>query len=260
MTDFMVNTDELRRVVSEEVHKAVIDLPSIADVDAKVDAKLSVALAHYPRREELEAVVDKRVNALLQPVVSEIQAGFTKMDRALAVLIEQTRHNEETVREVKATQQHHDVEMDTLKQIDSARGERLTALEDKVTGVIFDVFGAPDRQGTRSLFDHITDLGKELSAAIGTSAREFTQGIAILQTNIGILTTRIEAVEVTEHTNQRWIEARQKVERLVIQSLPKASKRLGEALTDHWVQKWAMRIGLAGGLSVLAALLERFSA
>jgi hypothetical protein len=259
MTDMTIDTTELRRIVSDEVRKAVQDLPSNSEVDTRIDAKLTTRLADYPRRSELETMVDTRVKSLLAPIVGEIKAGFSEVNTSLAVLIEQTRHNEEMVREIKTTQQHHDIEMDTLKQVDSARGERLTALEDKVTSIVFDVFGAPDRQGTRSLFDHITDLGKELSAAIGTSAREFTQGLTLLQTDVGTLTTRIEVVEVANQNNQRWIEARQKVERIVIQSLPKASKRLGEALADSVFQKWALRIGLGGGLAILVAILERFS-
>jgi hypothetical protein len=240
MTDLKVTTDELRKIVNEEI-------------DTRIEAKITTRLADYPRRAEMETLVDTRVKALIAPIVEEIKNGFTKLDKAMAVLIEQTRHNEETVREVKATQQHQDIEMDTLKQVNSRHGEQLVTLQAESDSIKMDVFGAPDRQGTKSLFDHITDLGRELSAAIGTSAREFTQGLQTLQTNVGTLTARIVAVEVQQTEDRRWIEARRKVERLVIQIVPRASKRLLEACTDKWVQ----RAGIGAGLSVLAFLLER---
>jgi chromosome segregation ATPase len=255
MTEVKLDTSELRRVVSEEVRKVIDDLATIEDVDNHIVTRL----APYPRREEVQKLVDERANAILAPMMSRIEQGFHNLEQSIAVLIEQNRHNEETVKDVKTTQQRLDAEHEKLKEQYANRGERVTAIEGDVKEFRIDVFGSPDRQGTRSLVDHFNDGVRTLAETMGNQYRLLTQQIQTSTNGTAALMARIELVETKQAEHHAWIETRRKVERIVVQSIPRAGKRIGTALGDSWVQKWAIRLGIPGGLAVIAALLERLN-
>jgi hypothetical protein len=256
MTEITVDTAELRKIIGE----AVADMPSREEMDARIESLLTTRLAEYPRRKEMRTLVKNEVAAVFAPFMEEFRQSFSDLKTMVAVLVEQNKAHTQTMERLETTQARLDVEHNEQAKVIAQRGERLTALEGDVKEFRTDVFGSPDRPGTSSLLDQLRLFMNESFEKMETQHNAVMNKLQVNLDGTAALGVRVEAVEIKQAEHGAFIEARRKVERLVIQSIPRAGKRIGEALGDSWVQKWAIRLGIPGGLAVIAALLERLNA
>jgi chromosome segregation ATPase len=239
MTELTVDTAELRKIISE----AVADLPSRDEVDARIDALLTTRLAEYPRRKEMKTLVKNEVAAAFTPFMEEFRQGFQDLKTMVAVLVEQNKAHTQTMERLETTQARLDVEHNEHVKVIAQRGERLTALESDVKEFRTDVFGSPDRPGTSSLLDQLRLFINETSqraedqhTAVMNKLQVNLDGTAALAADLSMVKTRLD-----EH--HAFIEARRKLERLVVQSVPKAGRVIADNITDR--VKWSAAIGTA---------------
>jgi prophage DNA circulation protein len=254
MTDasnITINKDELRSLIDEAVKMGMSDIPTTDEVERMIENRLSSAVVHWGS--EVDVKIEKAIDRTFTPMVDEMR----KLTSQIAVLVEQIKHVNAAVRDVK------DDQKDTKQKVESLDDEIQTVKESQLTTVNQvesqerAIFGDKTRPGTKSLFDHISDLGNALASEMGKGFKEIQVARELDRQEMSRIRTDTETIRADVEANKEWREKRQKVERFVIQSIPNAGKRIVAAAKDDFVVKWATRIGLGGGLAILAALLER---
>lgn len=249
-----LTTDELTRLIRQEMDKAIANMITRDQLEDE--------LKSYMRNvnEVIDAKIDTAIDRTFTPYLEEIRkipSELGSIKETLARLLEQTKNTSETVKDVKEEQD------EINKKIDETQG-RMTRLEThgieqaaKLESQEHAIFGDKSRPGTKSLFDHMTDIKDTISLQLGDLMNQIAVEREQAHQEMAQLQQTSEEIKADVEANKQFRERRQRIEAVVLQALPKAGKRLWEAATNDWVIKWATRIGLGGALAVLAALLER---
>ena len=259
-----LSKDELRRLISDEMSKAMADVITADELER--------ALNDRPTLRDVNTLIQSQVDAAITPAVQEMQTTlqaltatisdrFAKLETLIATIAEQSRNQGEWMRTMKHEQERQDEEQDDIKRSLAKLESRGVEQSAKLDSQERAIFGDKTRPGTRSLFDHMSDGINQLSLQVTTRFDEVITQFQIEREQshqeMAQLQQTTDAICQEVQTNTQWREARQKVERFVVQSIPNAGKRIVAAAKDDFVVKWATRIGLGGALAILAAVLER---
>lgn len=261
LTIATTTTDDLRRLIREELGGVLRDIPNTDEVNHMI----AQALDKYPTLQHVNNVVDAKIEAQIektfQPLLDEVRKGLNAVsqqmaaiDKRLAVISAQTKNTAETVRDMKADQDRLDREHDEdRREISDLRNdvtEQKSALGEHKRAV----FGEPGQEGVRSFIDQMRDGFKELAMQVGSQHRETRMAIEENTAKIGQIETEVQAVKAEVQANTNWRTRWEGVERVVGQAVKATPKRLKEAVTDEFVIKWAVRILVSSGIG--AALIE----
>lgn len=245
-----MTTDELKKLIRDELDQALTDRPTMDNVKALVKSEVDTKLS--PILHALDGIKEGLQN---------FDVRWNNTDRQLDLLVQKVDSMTEAVRDVKDEQKRIDDEQDDIKrevgELKSVQTSKLTILESKLDSQERAIFGDATRPGTRSLFDHISELGVKMTSEMDKGFKEMRIARELDRQEISRIQETAETIRADVEANKQFRERRQRIEKAVIQMVPKAGKRLWEGMTNDWVIKWATRIGLGGALGILAALLER---
>lgn len=256
-----ITTDEMRRLIREELGGALDDIPNTDEVNRMI----AQAMDKHPTFQHVNAVIDAKIEAEIektfQPVLDEVRKGLAAVseqmaviDKRLAVIGAQTSSAAETVRDVKSDQDRIDTKQDGIIGELGDLNQRVTQQEAALGEHKRAVFGEPGQDGARSFSDQMRDGFKELAMQVGNQHRETREAIEANTRRIEAVEVDVGAVRVEVRENTTWRKKRAAVERAVVQAVRAAPKRIKQAVTDEFVIKWAVRILLSSGVG--AAIIK----
>lgn len=239
-----LTTDELKKLIRDEIADVITDRPTRQDVKALVKSEMDSVLT--PMLQALDGIRDGLHN---------FDTRWNNTDRQLALLVQKVDTMNQAVRDVKDEQKRIDDEQDEIKrEMTVAKSERVQTIAD-MRGIVQDIWGTPERQGTGSVIETIHTLFKSLAEQMGTQRREDKTFQQTLMDKITQTETDVNQLKITAEENTRFRQRRQHIEQVVIQSIPNTVKRLAGKLTKEMVVTAATRAGLAGASLFLLWLL-----
>lgn len=241
-----MTTDELKKLIRDEIAEVITDRPTKQDVKAMVKSEVDTALS--PILHALDGIKDGLQN---------FDTRWNNTDRQLDLLVQKVDNMTEAVRDVKDEQKRIDDEQDELKRGLARMESKMIEQSGKLDSQERAIFGDVTRPGTKSLFDHISELGETLASEMGRGFKDIQLAREIDRQEISRIQETAETIRADVEANKQFRERRQQIEKAIIQSIPKAGNRLWEGMTSEIVIK-AVKWGLIPiGLSIIAALLER---
>lgn len=258
-----LTTDELRRLIREEVQLAIEGLATLDDVDARIAHALNNRPTLRDVNTLIQAEIDATIDRTFAPMLETVQKGFKTFDarfasleKHMAQLIERSENQSAAMSDIKRDHDRIDTEQDRVQQeVADLRADKVKQAGE-ITSLEHAIFGDPARQGTGSLYDHISNLGKTLAEQMGQQGKVTQDALKGLTAQITQAETQVATMKEMVKANTRFRQRRQRIESAIVQGVPKVVKRIGEAATHDWVVKWAVRIGIGGGSLVIAGLLE----
>jgi len=239
-----LSTDELKKLIRDEIADVITDRPTKQDVKALVKTE-----------------VDAVINPAIQELQAQFQAGmtglndrFAKIETLIATIAEQSRNQGDLIRDMRDEQKRIDVEQDKIKQEQLEVHSMLVQVNADMHGVIQDIWGTPERQGTGSVIETMTTGFRSITEQLGKQRDEdktFQQALMDKSTQTD---AKISAIEVIVEENRQFRLKRQRIEKAIVQLVPNAVKKtLGDVAWD-WVKSKAIPATL--GATLFSLLLE----
>lgn len=235
-----LTTDELKKLIRDEIGEAINNRPTKDDVKELVKSEVDSALSPILRAlDKLESNFDKR---------------FNQSDQQLAILVEEVRHNNQTVRDVKDDLDNLDSKVEKTQDRMNRFESTITDHANKIDSQERAIFGDVTRPGTKSLFDHISELGESLAIEMGKGFRDIQTARALDRQEISRIQETTESIRADVEANKQFRLRRQKMERTIIGLIPNVVKKaLGDVAWD-WVRSKAILATL--GATLFSLLLE----
>lgn len=264
LTMAAITTDDLRRLIREELGGALDDVPNTDEVNRMIAQALHDHPTFAHVNETIDAKIEAQIEKTFQPVLDEVRKGLAAVsaqiaaiDKRLAVIGNQTANTAETVRNMKDDQDRLDNEHEEDRREISELRNQVTSQAHELGEHKRAVFGEPGKEGAISFLDQMRNGFKELAMQAGVQHRETLTAVQKNTQKIETVEADVQAVKTEVAENTSWRQKRAAVEQMLLRVVKQAPQRLQQAVTDEFVIKWAIRILVSGGVgTAIIKLLE----
>lgn len=239
-----LTTDELKKLIRDEIGDVIADRPTKQDVQAMVKSEVGTVLTPVMQllekiRTDLEGSFDKR---------------FNNTDRQLALLVQSVDSMKEAVGDVKKDLDDLDAKVDKTQERMNRFESAITEHTQKIESQEHAIFGDPARPGTKSIVDHISELGENLTSQMGQEFRKVIDKIEAGSMERRQIRQDLDIIKPIVEENTRFRQRRQHIEQAIIQAVPQTIKKAMGGVAWDWVKSKAIPATL--GATLFSLLIE----
>jgi len=212
--------------------------------DMVTEDDFSSALSKRPTKVDVDDMIRSHIEAVVYPTMEDNTAALRNHTETVNM---QLANINDWLQTVRNEQQRQDAKQDQIEhELTAARMEQ-TRQDMSHKELVDDIFGKDGREETGSLIAHFDRSFTAMAEQMGKLAQGTQTAMQPIKEDTQAIRKDVETIKVDVAINTKFRERRQKIERLLIQTTPKAAKQaIGVAL--GWLTSRPRAI--AGGAAI----------